>query len=154
MTKLIASVGIAAVLAWAASSWAQIIYKSTMPDGRVIYGAEPAPGAKRVETIKPKTEATGVRPVGPKDEKTLQQRETQRGQQATRENEIQQAEQALRDAEAAQATGKEPLPGERQGTTGGASRLTDEYWERQKALADTVTQARKRLGEVRGGAAR
>ena len=152
MTKLIASVGMAAVLAWSASSWSQIIYKSTMPDGRVIYGGEPAPGAKRVETIKPKTEATGVRPVGPKDEKTLQQRETQRGKQATREDEIQQAEQALRDAEAAQATGKEPLPGERQGTAGGASRLTDEYWERQNALAAAVADARKRLNEVRGGA--
>ena len=152
MTKLILRAAAAAVLVWAASSWAQIIYKSTMPDGRVIYGAEPAPGAKRVETIKPKTETTGVRPVGPKDEKRLQQRETQREQQATRQNEGQQAEQALRDAEAAQAAGKEPLPGERQGTAGGASRLTDEYWERQKALADAVAEARKRLDEMRGAA--
>ncbi len=111
---------------------------------------EPMPGAKRVETMKPKTDTTGVRPVGPKDEKALQQREMQREQQATRQNEIQQAEQALRDAEAAQAAGKEPLPGERQGTAGGASRLTDEYWERQKALAAAVADARKRVEEVRG----
>jgi hypothetical protein len=152
MTKLIAAVGMAAVLAWSASSWAQLIYKSTMPDGRVIYGGEPAPGAKRVETIKPKTEATGVRPVGPKDEKALQQRETQRAKQTTREDEIQQAEQALRDAEAAQATGKEPLPGERQGTAGGASRLSDGYWDRQNALAAAVADARKRLNEVRSSA--
>jgi len=152
MTRVIANVGMAAVLAWAAPSWAQIIYKSTMPDGRVIYGAEPTPGAKRVETIKPKTDTTGVRPVGPADEKALQQRETQRGQQTTRETELQQAEQAVRDAEAAQAAGKEPLPGERQGTAGGASRLTDEYWERQKTLAAAVADARKRLDEIRGAA--
>jgi hypothetical protein len=150
MTKLVLHAAAVAVLAWATSSWAQIIYKSTMPDGRVIYGAEAVPGAKHVETIKPKTETTGVRPVGPKDEKALQQREMQREQQSTRQNEIQQAEQALRDAEAAQAAGKEPLPGERQGTAGGTSRLTDEYWERQRALSAAVADARKRLDEVRG----
>jgi hypothetical protein len=152
MTRLVLHAASAAVLAWATSGWAQIIYKSTMPDGSVVYGAEPTPGAKRVETIKPKTEATGVQPVGPKDEKTLQQREMTREQQATRQNEVQQAEQALRDAEAAQIAGKEPLPGERQGTAGGASRLTDEYWERQKALAAAVAEARKRVDEMRGAA--
>lgn len=152
MTRLVRRAAAAAVLMWAASSWAQIIYKSTMPDGRVIYGAQPTPGAKRVETMTPKTDTTGVRPVGPKDEAGLQQREMKREQQAARQNEVQQAEQALRDAEAAQTAGKEPLPGERQGTAGGASRLTDEYWERQKALATAVAEARKRVEELRGAA--
>ena len=45
MTKLVCSAAAAAILRWATSSWAQIIYKSTMPDGRVIYGAEA--GARR-----------------------------------------------------------------------------------------------------------
>jgi hypothetical protein len=151
MTKLIARAAVAAVLMWATWASAQVIYKSTMPDGRVIYGTEPVHGAKRVETMKP-ADTTGVKPVGPKDEKALQQLEVQREQRATRDNEIQQAEQALRDAEAAQASGKEPLPGERLGTAGGASRLTDEYWERQKALSDAVADARKRLEAVRGTA--
>jgi len=150
MTKLLFRAATAAVLVWAASASAQVIYKSTMPDGRVIYSAEPAPGAKRVETLKPPTGDTGARPVGPQDERVLQQRELQRAEQAGREDEIQQAERALRDAEAAQAGGKEPLPGERQGTAGAASRLTDEYWERQKALEAAVAGARKRLEEVRG----
>ncbi len=151
MPKFILRAAASAVLLWVASSWAQVIYKSTMPDGRVIYGTEPAHGAKRVETMKP-AETTGVRPVGPKDARVLQQRETQREQQTTRQNQTQQAEQALRDAQAAQAAGKEPLPGERQGTAGGASRLTDEYWERQKALEAAVAEARKRLDEMRGAA--
>jgi hypothetical protein len=141
-----------AVLVWATSSWAQVIYKSTMPDGHVIYGAEPAPGAKRVETLKPPPENTGVRPVGPNDQGAAQQGDLRREQQAARQDEIQQAEQALRDAEAALAAGKEPLPGERQGTAGGASRLNEEYWERQKALEAAVAQARKRLDEVRSAA--
>jgi uncharacterized protein DUF4124 len=149
MTRLLFSAAAAAILVWASSSFAQVIYKSTMPDGHVIYGAEPAPGAKRVETLKAPAEKTGVQPVGPNDANALQQREVQREQVAGRENEIQLAEQALRDAEAALTAGKEPLPGERQGTAGGGSRLTDEYWVRQKALEADVTQARKRLDELR-----
>ena len=152
MLKWILRVAAAATLVAAGSVWAQVIYKSTMPDGHVIYSTEPVHGAKRVETMKPKTDTSGVQPVGPKDEKTLQQREAQRERQTTRQNDVQQAEQALRDAETAQAAGKEPLPGERQGTAGGASRLTEEYWARQKALADAVADARKRLNEIQGAA--
>ena len=150
MNKLtLSAVALMAVI-WAASSWAQTIYKSTMPDGRVIYGTEPARGAKRVETMKPPAENTGVRPVKPQDAQKLEQQGMQRERQEQRENEVQQAEKALRDAEAAQVAGKDPLPGERLGTAGGGSRLTDEYWERQKALATAVAEARKRLDELRG----
>jgi hypothetical protein len=151
MSKLIFRATALAALVWAMSSWAQTIYKSIMPDGRVIYGTQPALGAKRVETMK-QTETTGVRPVGPQDQKALQDLQVQRGQKEAHQDEIQQAEKALHDAEAAQAAGKEPLPGERLGTAGGASRLTDEYWERQKALDDAVAEARRRLAEVSGAA--
>jgi hypothetical protein len=150
MTKLISRAIALVALVWAASSWAQTIYKSTMPDGHVIYGTEPARGAKRVETMKPPAENTGVRPVAPQDTQKLEQRVMQRERQEARQDEVQQAEKALRDAEAAQAAGKEPLPGERLGTAGGASRLTDEYWDRQKALAAAVAEARKRLDELHG----
>ena len=51
---------------------------------------------------------------------------------------------ALQDAEAAREAGKEPLPGERLGLKGGGSRLTDEYYERQKTLDAAVEAARKR----------
>jgi hypothetical protein len=149
MSKLIFRTAALAALVWAMSSWAQTIYKSIMPDGRVIYGTQPAPGAKRVETMK-QTETTGVKPIAPQDEKALQQLGVEREQREAHQGEIQQAEKALRDAEAAQAAGKEPLPGERIGTAGGASRLTDEYWERQKALEAAVADARRRLAEVTG----
>lgn len=43
--RILASVLYASLLGlWAANAPAQVIYKSTMPDGRVIYGSEPAPG--------------------------------------------------------------------------------------------------------------
>lgn len=149
MTKLILGAVALVAMAWAVSSWAQTIYKSTMPDGHVIYGTEPAQGAKRVETMKPPAESTGVQPVAPQDAKKLEQTGRQREQREAREEQIQQAEKALRDAEAAQAAGKEPLPGERLGTAGGGSRLTEEYWERQKTLEAAVAEARKQLDELR-----
>lgn len=138
-------------LVWAMSSWAQTVYKSIMPDGRVIYGTQPASGAKRVETMK-QTETTGVQPIAPQDKKALQQLQVQRERKDAHRDVIQQADKALRDAEAAQAAGKDPLPGERLGTAAGASRLTDEYWERQKSLEAAVAEARRRLAEVSSAA--
>jgi hypothetical protein len=51
----------------------------------------------------------------------------------------------LKKAEAARDAGKEPLPGERLGTATGASRLTDDYWTRQKSLEAAVEAARERV---------
>jgi len=149
MVKSLLCAAAVATLTWTASSWAQTVYKSTMPDGRGIYSTEPVRGAKRVEALKPPAENTGVKPVGPTDAQKLDQHERQRSNREARQNELQQAEKALRDAEAAQAAGKEPLPGERSGTAGGGSRLSDEYWSRQKSLEAAVTEARKRVDEVR-----
>ena len=36
------------------------VYKSTMPNGRVVYGESPQPGAKRVDKIAAPPEVTGV----------------------------------------------------------------------------------------------
>ena len=44
--------------------------------------------------------------------------------------------------------GEEPLPGERLGTAGGNSRLTDAYFERQKGLEATVAAAKKRVEDA------
>ena len=55
------------------------------------------------------------------------------------------AQIALQQAEAALQLGVEPQPGERLGIVGGGSRLSDEYWERQKRLEDEVEVARKGL---------
>ena len=44
----------------AQSAVAQTVYKSTMPDGRVIFGYQPAEGAAKVESSRPDTSDTGV----------------------------------------------------------------------------------------------
>jgi hypothetical protein len=54
----------------------------------------------------------------------------------------------VRSAEAARDAGKEPLPGERIGTAGGGSRLTDAYLQRQKSLEENVEKARRSLEQA------
>jgi len=58
------------------------------------------------------------------------------------------ARAALARAEEARKAGEEPLPGERQGTAKGRSRLNDAYWARQKRLERDVERAQKRLDEA------
>jgi hypothetical protein len=65
---------------------------------------------------------------------------------------VRDAEQSLRAAEEAKRSGEEPLPGERLGTAGGGSRLSDEYFERQKQLEQNVETARRELNDARNAA--
>lgn len=139
-------------LAGAVSASAQPLYKSTMPDGKVIYGEKPAPGATKVETVTPPPPKTGTVVVTPEEKKRAEERAKKRAAEAARtESELEAARKQLKDAEAARDAGKEALPGERIGTAGGGSRLTDAYWERQKKLEEAVEAVRKRLDEAQRG---
>jgi hypothetical protein len=134
------------LLAGASVAAAQTLYKSTMPDGKVSYGEKPVPGAKKVETIEAppaKTGVTLVRPEEKRNERALPA--------AAQQSELPQARQNLQKAQAALEAGKEPLPGERIGTAGGSSRLTDAYFERQKGLAAAAEAARKRVEQLETG---
>ncbi len=62
--------------------------------------------------------------------------------------EIKAADQALREAEERQKQAAEPLPGERAANVDGRSRLTPEYFERQRAREAEVDAARARLEEA------
>jgi len=155
----------AMVLLWGVSGWAQTIYRSTMPDGRVIFGDKPASGAVRVEPIDTSSRPANTAPLGSMNAEAAQQNEQrrqqlevqrqqlelQRQQRAAHQRDIREAEEALRTAKAAQTAGKEPLPGERLGNVNGTSRLTEEYWERQNVLKADVAKARKRLNALRSG---
>lgn len=124
---------------------AQTLYKSTMPDGSVIYGDKPVPGAAKSEAQKPDTSKQGI--VPPK----APVKAAKKAEVDPREQRILAAEKALKDAEAAQAAGKEPTAGDRQGTVSGKQRLTEEYWARQKRLQDAVDQSRAYLEKLRAG---
>ena len=129
---------------------AQAIYKSTMPDGHVIYGNAPAPGAVKVEPMTPRTGDTGARASVPEQEETLRQRQSEREKQDAKQDRIVELERALKDAEAAQVAGREPIEGERSATVSGASKLNDAYWKRQQQLEEAVAEARTKLAQARG----
>ena len=136
-------------------AWAQQpMFKSTMPDGKVIYADKPQPGATRIDKIEPPPSKTGMGGLT-QEEKARAAKLTQERQQAeTAAAKSQQsaddARKALQAAEAAREKGREPLPGERLGLAGGGTRLTDDYHNRQKSLDAAVEAARKKLQAAEG----
>ena len=140
------------VLACAQPVIAQTVYKSTMPDGKVVYGERPAPGAARVDKMEPPPPKTGVTGLTAEEKALAEQQSRQRAATAASagasQRNVDDARRQLQQAQAAFEGGKEPLPGERLGLAGGGSRLTEAYAARQKALEDAVRAAQKRLEEA------
>lgn len=114
--------GLLALAVFAQPAAAQSFYKSTLPDGNVIYGDRPAPGAVKVEEIRPDTARTGTgpaattpTPAASRDAALLKEMRDARLKREAADARVQAAERALRAAEAARAAGVEPLEGERIG---------------------------------------
>ena len=139
------ALAIAMLLASSAAFAAQTLFKSTMPDGKIVYSEKPVPGAKRVDTIEPPPAKTGTTTITPEEQARVKSPPGPAPQQAAA---VEDARGALKKAEAAREAGKEPMAGERIGTAGGASRLNDAYFERQKSLELAVEAARKRVQEL------
>jgi len=139
---------IAALLALTPVS-AQVVYKSTLPDGRVVYGDKPDPAAVKVEQSTPDTSLRGIGGSTPRETEVLQQMEKARVGREGADARVQAAYRKLQDAEAARAAGKEPLPSERIGTAGGGSRLNESYDARQRQLDEAVERARRDLEQAR-----
>ena len=128
----------------AGAACAQGVYRSVMPDGRVIYGDKPAPGAKesrQVDVSSPNI-ATPV-PAGEVSSPT-----SQRQALDAADDQVKSARQELDSARAALEAGREPQPGERIGIAGGGSRLNEAYQQRIKGLEDAVAAAQKRLDDA------
>jgi hypothetical protein len=120
-----------------------------MPDGRVIYGDAPVSGAVKSElTTVPKS--TGVAPVTPDEQSRAAARQQERaGATDAAHAALQNAEKLLQEAQKAREAGREPLEGERQGTAGGGSRLSESYYKRQQGLEAAVAQAQKQVEAAR-----
>ena len=128
---------------------AQTLYKSTMPDGKVIYSDKPALDAVKVEESSLDTSKKGVVPPSAKEKAVLKQMTQERQAREAKDDRVRRAELTLHQAEVAQGMGKEPQPNERQGTATGAQRFTDGYWQRQKKLEQDVENARRALEQAR-----
>jgi hypothetical protein len=132
---------------------AQVLYKSTMPDGRIVYGDKPMPDAATVEETRPDISKRGIGGTTPREKEVLREMEKSRAQREAGQDKVQAAEQAVRNAEAARAAGKEPLENERIGITGKgtSSRLNETYYDRQRKLEEAVEKARNELEAARAG---
>jgi hypothetical protein len=152
-----------AALAWAAvlptpCVQAQTVYKSTMPDGHIVYGQKAVKGAAKVQKLEPALPAIEVEPEAAE---ALRRREREQAaeidkrlavRRSARERsdaEVVTAQEALGAAEKALVAGQEPLPGERVATVDGGSRLSQEHFDRVKALEDDVKAAKERLDRAR-----
>ena len=67
---------------------AQTMYKSTMPDGRVVYGDRPEPNAVKVESSKPDTAKTGVQLNAPGAEREVQKMEAARASSEAKDKQM------------------------------------------------------------------
>ena len=134
-----------------ATAQAQAIYRSVMPDGRIIFGDKPAPGARESKEVvlRPSNTAT----PGPTSGGGPTPRQ-QAIEGAT--SDVNAAQQNLERARAALEAGRAPKADEMTGTTksgkgaGGGMRTSDSYDERVKSLEQDVANAQKQVDEAQG----
>ena len=131
---------------------AETVYKYQRPDGSTLYSDVPLRGAKPIGRfelvpVPPPAKAGPARlERGAKDPDELARQRAQDLDAA--DAAIKAADQSLKDALERQQAGVEPLAGERLGNVGGRSRLTTDYFGRQRALAAEVDAARAALDEA------
>lgn len=124
---------------------AQGMYRSVMPDGKIVYGDKPAPGAKESKKLNlaPMNVATPppapdpVQPTNPADSAPID-----------KNADVVAARQRLEAAQKALNEGREQREGDRIGVAkggAGTSRLSEGYLERVKALEDAVTAAQQQF---------
>ncbi len=131
---------------------AESIFKSVMPDGRVMYGQQPQPGARTVKKSTVDTSNTEVKPLSKTEIESIERRAQERSRVLDETlKSVQTAEADLRVAEIDREAGIEPLPGERLGIVGRGTRLSEAYWRRQQILEEHVEAARQLLKNARQG---
>lgn len=135
----------------AAAQAEEFYYQSIMPDGRVVIGDKPVPGAKNVKKIplRAGNVSEPLAPPAPQAGPAPAQQQPQQQRVLDPFEAVKKAQQDLDAAKAALEAAREPLPGERLGTvTKGKSRLSDTYYERIKRYEDAVGAAQKRLDDA------
>lgn len=132
---------------------ADLVYKYQRPDGSILYSNVPVRGAKLIGRFELVPVAPAQSPARDKQPSAGKDPTRERVERRTQgldaaDAQIKAAEQALKDTEERRQLAVEPLPGERQGSADGRSRLTPDYFERQRGTAAEVDAARARLDEA------
>jgi len=124
---------------------AQGMYRSVMPDGKIIYGDKPAPGAKESKKLNLAPMNVATPPQAPD---TVQTTNPADSAPIDKNADVVAARQRLDAAQKALSEGREQREGDRLGVAkggAGTSRLSEGYLERVKALEDAVTAAQQQL---------
>ena len=125
-------------------------YRSVMPDGKIIYGDKPAPGAKESKKLNlaPLNIST---PQPAPDNSAAAEKATANATRDARDAQIAEAKQKLDAAKRALEAGREIREGDRIGLakgSGGTSRPSEQYTERVKQLEDAVANAQRELDDL------
>ena len=132
---------------------AQGMYRSVMPDGKIVYSDKPAPGAKESTKLNLAPLNVATPPPAPD---TPQRPTPADGVAVDKTAAVAAARQRLEAAQKALADGREQREGDRIGVAkGGAatSRLSESYLDRVKALEDSVAAAQQQLDAAQRAAA-
>ncbi len=141
---------IGGLLVHCATAEVRTLYRSVLPDGRVVYGDEPAPSAQRSQKIivephppNPQQAEAALRALSLTRAQLLRDAAARDARLKQIDNDIAEAYPALKEAEARRSQGQEMQEGDRQGR-----RLTSSYVERQRMLRIAEQQARQRLDRL------
>ena len=76
--SLVVTGGILAAALLLQPAMAQTLYKSILPDGRIVYGDKPAPDAVKVEETRPDVSKGGIGGVTQREQEALKDRKSTR----------------------------------------------------------------------------
>lgn len=155
LIPLVRGIPLLLVLAFSATTaHAQGVFRSVMPDGKIVYGDKPAPGAKESKQV-------NLAPLNISTPTQGSQGSPDAGAGAgaaapgNNNAEVAAARQNLAEAQKALDAGREQREGDRIGVAkggGASSRLSEGYLQRVKALEDAVAAAQKQLEEAQRAA--
>ena len=143
------------------AAWAQQVYKSVDDTGKVIFSDKPPANAESVTpvTIKPGPSEASVRETVERQRAISQAAGKLGGGEVATDGRsgqasgIQDAKALLAEAERQLDEARQIGPGDRKGTAGGGSRLSEQYRQRVEAAEAAVDAARQRLQQARRGGA-
>lgn len=128
----------------------RLLYKSVLPNGRVVYGDAPAPNAKRSEEIfverhapNPEDAQAAQRALAMTRQQLLRDATARTARLKQLDNQIADTYGQLKDAESRREMGTEVQEGDRQGR-----RLASRYSQRQRVLEGAVERARQQLDRL------
>jgi len=130
---------------------AQAVFRSVMPDGKIIYGDKPAPGAQEAKQVNLPPANSSASPPSQTLTPISPNAAAAPGMPHPKDS-VATARQNLEAAKKALDAGRDPQEGERIGTKRGASRTTEQYAERVKSLEDAVSSAQRQLDDAQRNA--